>query len=258
MKNLKFIFSKIIIYFRYTKIKEFFKYIFFGNEITNFTYEINNHNEIIHTINNITKCDYKKIDALMKELDFSNTELKNFFSERFYNDFKSKNIFGRRYIWYLLVRIIKPKIVIESGIFQGLGSALLSFALYMNNKDDKELKSKFIGLDIKLNTPYLNKNAFKQVNIFLNEVDSLIFLKNFNEKNKIIYISDAKHEFEFEKKEFDLILKNLDKGSLIISDNGSKALSEFTIKHKKKMTCFSEEVKNHWYPGAKCCVSFDF
>ena len=44
-------------------------------------------------------------------------------------------------------------------------------------------------------------------------------------------------------------------GSIIISDNGSKALSEFSIQNKKKLFSFSEDVKDHWYPGAKCCVS---
>jgi len=66
-----------------------------------------------------------------------------------------------------------------------------------------------------------------------NQIDSSEFLKNFNDKEKIIYISDTKHETEFEKKEFELIQKNLMPGSLIISHNGSKALSEFSIQNKK-------------------------
>ena len=52
-------------------------------------------------------------------------------------------------------------------------------------------------------------------------------------KKKILYISDAKHDPEFEKKEYNLISKNLIKNSIIISDN-ELTLSEFSILNNKK------------------------
>ena len=76
-------------------------------------------------------------------------------------------------------------------------------------------------------------------------------------KKKILYISDAKHDPEFEKKEYNLISKNLIKNSIIISDNGSEALSEFSILNNKKILCFTEQVSEHWYSGAKCTISYD-
>jgi len=135
---------------------------------------------------------------------------------------------------------------------------LLGYAIYKNKKDDNKVQTKYIGLDIKLSIDYFNKDAHNETRAIFNQIDSLEFLKNFNDKGKIIYISDAKHETEFEKKEFELIQKNLMPGSLIISDNGSKALSEFSIQNEKSLICFTEDVEHYWYPGAKCCVSYGY
>lgn len=130
---------------------------------------------------------------------------------------------------------------------------------FIKNKKDNKVQSKYIGLDIKLDSmDYFSKDAYNEIEATFNQIDSLEFLKSFNDKGKIIYISDAKHEIEFEKKEFELIQKNFMSGSLIISDNGSKALSEFSIQNEKGLICFTEDVENHWYPGAKCCVSYGY
>ena len=258
IQKIKFLISKIIVAVRYINFRIIIHYILKGKEISNFTYPIKNKNEIIHLIHNITGCNYDKINELMNEINFNNPEIKNFFSKKYFDDYKNPNILGRRIIWYLLIRIIKPSIVIESGVFQGIGAALLCYAIYKNKKDSNKIQMKYIGLDIKLKVDYLNINAHDNIEAIFHQIDSLEFLKNFNDKGKIIYISDAKHETEFEKKEFELIQKNFLPGSLIISDNGSEALSEFSIQKEKKLICFTEDVEDHWYPGAKCCVSYRY
>ena len=75
-------------------------------------------------------------------------------------------------------------------------------------------------------------------------------------KKKIIYISDAEHNFDFELKEFNEIKKNLATNSLLISDNNSGSLSQFSITNKKKLTYFNEKSKNFWYKGAVTSVSY--
>ena len=73
-------------------------YILKGKEISNFTYPIKNKNEIIHLIHNITGCNYDKINELMNEINFNNPEIKNFFSKKYFDDYKNPNILGRRII----------------------------------------------------------------------------------------------------------------------------------------------------------------
>ena len=68
---------------------------------------------------------------------------------------------------------------------------------------------KYIGVDItKKNKFYFDRknNLFSNFK-FIYE-DSIKFLNKFSEKNKIMYISDAEHNYDFEMKEYNLIKKN--------------------------------------------------
>ena len=256
INHIKLIITKIRIYLRYKKkFKHLLRWIFFDEELSNFTYKIKNKNEIIHIINVLTGAGYKEIISILDEVNINNSNMKKVFSDKYFKRYDS-DIFGRRLIWYAITRIIKPDIVIESGVFEGLGSALLTMGLFQNFKENPKIRPKFIGIDIKLKNYYLNPQ-FDKIDIELNEIDSIDFLNKFNEKKKILYISDAKHDPEFEKKEYNLISKNLIKNSIIISDNGSEALSEFSILNNKKILCFTEQVSEHWYSGAKCTISYD-
>jgi len=257
-KSFKFFISKINVYFRYKKkrIVLALNWIFFSKEISNFTYEIENQNEIVHTCEIITGLNYDFLKDILNEIDFNNTEFRNFFSKEYYENYPNKNIFGRRLLWYLLVRSLKPELVIESGIDKGMGSCLLIYAQYKNSLEENK-DFEFIGTDIKKKDNFCfnlkNKKYEKYKFIF---EDTLNFLSKFNGKKKIIYISDAEHNYDFELKEFNLIKKNLSNNSLIISDNNSGSLSKFSILNNKKLIYFHEKSKNFWYHGATTSVSY--
>ena len=258
-KKIIFIVSKINVYLKYQKkIKEAIKWILFGKEITNFTYGLKNINELIHAANSITNLDYEKIKEIVDEIKIDNEEFRLFFTDRFFEEFTDTKFFGRRILWYIIARAMKPETIIESGVFQGLGSSLLVYALYKNSQEVNFTNNNFYGVDIKLNNLYFKNPNKEKMNIEFIEKDSLEFLRNFNHTQKILFISDAKHEYNFEIKEFNLIKKNMKTGSIIISDSGSKSLSDFSVLNKKKLVCFTEEVDKHWYPGSKCLVSYNY
>ena len=256
--NLKFFISKINVYLKYKKksIPLAFHWFFFGQDISNFTYEIENYNELIHTCHTITSVPFEELQKILEEINFNNEEFKKFFSEDFYKKYEKKNIFGRRLVWYILVRALKPELVIESGIDRGLGSCLLIYAQYKNSCETKE-NFEYIGTDIVKKNQFcfnLKNNKFNKFKFIFD--DTLNFLSTFNDKKKIIYISDAEHNFDFELKEFNEIKKNLATNSLLISDNNSGSLSQFSITNKKKLTYFNEKSKNFWYKGAVTSVSY--
>ena len=159
-------------------------------------------------------------------------------------------------ILYLLARTIKPNLIIESGIDKGLGSSLLCYAQF-KNREEKQNDYRYIGVDIaKKNKFYFDKknNLFSNFE-FIYE-DSIKFLNKFSEKNKIMYISDAEHNYDFEIKEYNLIKKQFKNGSIIISDNNSGSLNDFSKTNNKKISKFKEKSKNFWYKGATTTISY--
>ena len=256
--KLKFFISKINVYLRYKRkgVTHVLHWLFFGKEISNFIYEIENIDELIHTCQTITNIPFEELQKILSEIDFDNEEFKTFFSDDFYEKYGKKNIFGRRLLWYILVRALKPELVIESGIDKGLASCLLIYAQYKNKTETKE-NFEYIGTDIMKKNQFCfnfkNNNFDKYKFIF---DDTLNFLASFNDKKKIIYISDAEHNFDFELKEFNMIKKNLAPNSVLISDNNSGSLSKFSISNKKKLTYFNEKSKNFWYKDATTSGSY--
>ena len=75
-------------------------------------------------------------------------------------------------------------------------------------------------------------------------------------KKKIIYISDAEHNYDFEKREYELIINKMSNGSIIISDNNSGSLSDFSKKNNKNILYFKEDPINTWYSGATTSISY--
>ncbi len=259
LRELKFIISKFNVYLRYKNKNSFkyaYKWILFGKDISNFLYEIENTDDIINICHLVTEIETHKLQRILNEATFHNAEFKSFFTNEFFGRHDKKNIFGRRLIWYLLARTIKPNLIIESGIDKGLGSSLLCYAQFKNKKEEQN-NYRYIGIDIaKKKKFYFDKknNLFSNFEFFYE--DSIKFLNKFGEKNKIMYISDAEHNYDFEIKEYNLIKKNLKNGSIIISDNNSGSLDDFSKTNNKQILKFKEKSKNFWYQGATTTISY--
>jgi hypothetical protein len=258
LNQIKFIISKINVYFRYKKksISCGIKWILFGKEISNFTYEIKNEKELLHVVQIITGTDYEVLKKLLNEINFEDNEFKNFLSDDFYSNYSKKKIFGRRLLWFLLIRTLKPDLVIESGVDKKLGSAILIYGLFKNYLEGHE-NSEFIGLDIEnKKTSYFNLDNKNFINYKFYYEDTLSFLSKYDKRKKILYISDAAHNYDFENQEYNLIKKNLGAGSIIISDSNTGSLSDFSIQNKKKIVFFHEKVNNFWHNGAITGISY--
>ncbi len=69
--------------------------------------------------------------------------------------------FGKRLGWQTFARIMKPKVVIETGIDNGLGSVVLCAALLKNKEEGFE--GRYYGTDINPQADYLLSRKYKEV-----------------------------------------------------------------------------------------------
>lgn len=124
-----------------TTLTIFIKWLFVSKEITNFTYHLNDINilYLTHFIAEITGKSFSEIKGYLNELE-NNLSLKKHItditessSERYISDKEPR--YARRIAWYAIVRSIKPKIIIETGVEKGLGSVILTAALIKNHKE---------------------------------------------------------------------------------------------------------------------------
>ena len=161
--------------------------------------------------------------------------------------------YGRRVGWYALVRILKPKMIIETGVHQGVGACVLTSALIRNRVDGSP--GRYLGTDIDPGAGVLLTGRYAQVGEIIYG-DSITTLSKISTPIDF-FINDSDHSAEYESREYDTILPLLAKSSIILGDNShtNSRLNDFSRQHGRSYLFFGEVPANHWYPGAGIGVS---
>jgi hypothetical protein len=163
---------------------------------------------------------------------------------------------GRRLVWYAVARILKPRVILETGVHQGLGAFALCMALDRNHQETGE-RGKYFGTDLRSNAGALVRSSkFKQL-FHLLEGDSIDSIQTLDEEVEL-YVSDSDHFEGYESKELLVTAPKLGPKSVVISDNShaTSVLSDWSDKVGRKFTFLEERPNNHWYRGAGVGLSY--
>ena len=218
----------------------------------NFYYDITEKNliDLCHLLSTIFSEDYKKVYSYANELKM-NRSLISFIHKEFADDPKMKDAkiaFARRIGWYVLIRITCPRLVIETGVHQGVGALVITSALIKNIEEGNH--GRYLGIDIDPNSGVLFKGQYAEVGE-IKIGDSIEILKGLSDPVDL-FISDSDHEDEYEANEYESFIPLLKENSIIISDNShaNSVLAEFSLKYNRNYFFFAESPLDHWYPGA--------
>jgi hypothetical protein len=162
--------------------------------------------------------------------------------------------FGRRLGWYALVRALKPRVVVETGVDKGLGSCLLVSALQRNAAEGQP--GKLIGIDINPNAGYLIQPPYDQPCQMV-YADSLATLAGLKESVDV-FIHDSDHSPEFETKEYESVTSKLSPQAVVVSDNAAHTdrLLRWARGTGKEFLYYAEKPAGHWWPGEGIGVAF--
>ena len=150
---------------------------------------------------------------------------------------------GRRLGWYAAARILKPKIIVETGVDYGLGSCVLCAALMRNAAEG--FPGRYIGLEIRKEAGQLLTGPFAQFGR-IEYGDSLASLSRFEETIDL-FVSDSDHSLDFEAREYDAVTARLSGKAMILGDNShfSPMLARYSSA-KAGAPSSSKEPRQHW------------
>jgi predicted O-methyltransferase YrrM len=257
---IKRILSAFRLSFRSTA--RFFRGALTSRETSTRTYPLTPENEyyLIFLVAAVTGKDRTTISGYFDEIK-KNKELREFVINKIagshYRNKKDLRCdFGSRIAWYAIVRANKSKVVVENGIEMGLTAMALCNAIAKNREEGFE--GEYYGLDINPDAGYLLINspftAFTK--LIINEsVNSLTQFKN---KPIDFYFSDGLRTYDYEKKEFGVLIDKMGEQGVIVSNkaNFSPALAEMASTKKKQFAYFQEQPLNHWSPGSGLGILF--
>lgn len=161
---------------------------------------------------------------------------------------------GRRIGWYALIRIARPRLVVETGVHHGLGSLVICAALLKNREEG--FMGRYLGVDIDPNCGSLFQSPFTEVGSIVTG-DSLELLPAV-ESEIDFFINDSDHSAHHEMSEYLCIKDKLNDGSIILGDNchQSDSLRFYSRSNNRNFIFFKEEPYNHFYTGAGIGISF--
>lgn len=254
----RFILGCTYVFPQFTKLIE---WTFASRETDNFTYDLTDLNKKYLTayISQVTHVSYANVSAYVDEVDHNKELIRHIRKsiqkspDQFHID---KTMYlGRRIGWYVLVRIHKPKIVVETGVEKGLGACVLTSALALNAKEG--YRGIYYGTEIDSTAGNLFVSPYNKFGKILFG-DSVHTLKKFQEKIDI-FIHDSNHDAGYETREYTTIRDKLSPRAFIVSDNAhySDSLLKFARKTGRQFLFFGEKPKNHWYPGAGIGIAFN-
>ena len=144
--------------------------------------------------------------------------------------------------WYALVRATKPMHVVETGTDKGLGSVVLAAALIANGS------GRLTTIDINEESGYLVQGRYAAVTDRLIG-HSVALIRELT--NVDLFLHDSLHTREHELAEYEAATPNLTTNALVVSDNShvTDALPFWAETTGRKFNFFSEQPKDHWYPG---------
>lgn len=231
-----------------------------SRETTNFTYDLDDLNRryLAAMISDILTVDYSTIAEYFSELE-GDTQLKQHVI-RVTAASKLAAIadeyvrFGRRLGWYAVVRALKPRLIVETGVDKGLGSCILTAALKRNSQEGFE--GRYIGTDINPNAGYLLTGEYARFGRIMYG-DSIESLRTIADSIDV-FINDSDHSADYEYREYLTIASKLSHRALVLGDNAHSCdkLLQFSLETGRQFVFFQEKPSRHWYPGAGIGFSF--
>ena len=233
-------------------LRSYIHWLFTSREWTNLTANLTPHNrrELVEFIHVLTGADRDTVSRYMTEVE-EDTALDDHISARikatpFYSWADRDVRIGKRIGWYALVRILKPVVVIESGIDKGLGSCVIAAALLRNKADDSP--GVLFALDIEETAGWLLAAPYDEV-VDRRIGDSHTTLKQLDRPFDL-FIHDSNHSYAHEHGEYELIREQLSENALILSDNSHEctALMDFAADIGLKYHFWHERPDGAFYP----------
>jgi hypothetical protein len=226
-------------------------------ESSNFYYRLTpeNRDHLAWLISHVTGETHAAIIDYFNELE-NDEELRSHISDALKSSGYGRDIrveYGRRLGWYAFVRVLKPRVVIETGIDHGVGSCVIASALLRNAAQGRS--GRYYGTEIRTVAGKLFRSPYNTTGELLYG-DSIESLTRFDEPVDL-FINDSDHSGEYEYREYQAIRDKLSPHGVVLGDNAhaTDSLSRFSHESGRRFLFFSEKPANHWYPGAGIGIS---
>jgi hypothetical protein len=225
-------------------------YLLLDPETDNFTYDLSNEPELAAWVTTVTGCEPGVASRCVSEPGADErllVRLRAATAGRWLWT-KREPRFGKRLGWYALARILKPGLILETGVHDGLGSMILVRALERNA--DEGVTGRLVSFDINPNAGWLvGEHPLWELRIESSRAGLPAVLARQTAPDMFVY--DGVHSRDAELWELETVQARLsDDGVLVSDDAHTGAMAAVCERHGLVYSEVAERPSGHFYPGA--------
>ena len=232
-------------------------YVLWDPELESHTYDIANLDELADFLATELGADRERVLGYLHE-----PEGDPVFNEewarrmRFRFDVKHRAQLANRLIWWGIVRTLRPELVVECGIFNGVGSLVLLRALERNRAEGSA--GQLISIDSDPTMGWAVPPALEEQWITVEGFTSDVLEDTLKGREVGMLIHDTPHTYENQMLEFSAALRHPAERMVLIDSSGGQtpALEELCKREGGRYRYFREKPKDHFYPGNGSGIAF--
>ena len=223
------------------------RFVALDPEPDNFTYELANESELAAWTADVGRSTRAKVESYFAEPQADRDVVRAATAgHRLWS--KRSPPFGKRLAWYALARIVKPELVVETGVHDGLGSLLLLRALARNREEGSA--GHLVSFDVNPSAGWLvGSHPLWRLRIESSRTGLPALLAD--DRPIGLFIHDSLHTYENEHWELSTAASHLAPAGVLVTDNAhvTRALADVCSASGLEYFEFRERPRGHFYPG---------
>jgi hypothetical protein len=234
------------------QLRKSWSWVVSSHEYTNFTYELTPENvvEMAWFVAQISGLGFDQSLEYIKELQ-DDEELRGYLrgaasKSPLRRIMDCEPHYGRRAAWYALVRALRPKHVVETGVDKGLGSCVFASALLRNAEEGYPGRLTALDINPDAGAPIGGKYASVTD---LRFGDAIAILAG-SSLAIDLFLHDSNHDYDHASAEYRTVEGLLTRNAIVMTDHGDLALSDFARTSGRRLLVFREDPAKHWSPGS--------
>ena len=225
------------------------RFVLLDPEPDNFTYDVGNLGDLAQWVSSVAGCSLEVAHNLVGEPrtdELLESRLRAATAGHWLWS-KAAPPFGKRLGWYAVARLARPRLIVEVGVHDGLGSALLLRALERNLDDG--YPGRLVSFDINHSAGWLvGEHPLWQLRIQSSDQGLPDVLDSGNDLGLFVY--DGWHAYDAERADVELAAEHLSPTGVLLSDDAyTRALHDVSQAHGLAYFEFHETSVGHFYPG---------
>lgn len=225
------------------------RFVLFDPEFDNFTYELANEAELVRFLQVTLGVDQSRLEQYLAETRTDPGLTTDLWRRlRWRLDYKRRPPLGRRATWYVLARALKPELVVETGVQDGLGSLVVLRALARNAGEGRP--GRLISVDTLPTVGWLVPASERHAWQLIIGSSEEVLASALNGEAVGLFLQDSGGDLALARRELEIVLPHTADGTVLVSQNQRPALAALCDERNMPYSEFWHQPRDHIFSGS--------